>query len=177
MKKKIILLLLIAMVFSCKIPKLLKQDNANYKVTDWEGGKFYFVSYHWNGKDFTDAIDIIKGFVDLVKDRALNDETAIGRFEEGKDWQLGIVTKNEFQLKEFKGKKIESIDIPSGKYAALKTTGYPEYIFLYYDKLKNWALHDGYKIESPAIEIYKLTFDEKTDVKNRIGEVRYQVSK
>lgn len=67
MKKIVFLLFVFMLIISCKMPKLLKQDNADYKIIDWEAGKFYYATYHWSGKDFSEAINIIKEFVDISK--------------------------------------------------------------------------------------------------------------
>ena len=126
MKKIYILLLfIIFMIFSCKYPELLKQDGNNYKIIDWQGGNFYYVTYIWKGGKFDDAIEIIKEFVDIAKKRNLN-EIAIGRFPTGKEWQLGILTDQTFKLTEIKSYKINSIKITSGKYASMLGKGNPE---------------------------------------------------
>ncbi len=174
MKKYLILILLISIILSCKFPKLVKQDNENYKFINWEGGNFYYVTYIWDGKEFLDAIDIIKEFVNITKNRN-QDEIAIGRFPTGNEWQLGILTNGIFEIKEIRGYKIESMNIPTGIYASMLGRGYPENIFIYWNKLKKWLENDKYTVESPVFEIYKTAFDENIDVKERIGEIRYKI--
>lgn len=176
MKKYYFILLVFLVFFSCKYPTLIKQQDKNYKIINWEGGNFYYVTYIWKGGKFEDAIEIIKEFVAIANNRNLN-EIAIGRFPTGKEWQLGIITKEHFNISEIKGYKINSISIPAGEYASMLGKGYPENIFIFWNKLKKWLEKDKYNIESPVFEIYKNAFDESIDIKNRIGEIRYKVNK
>ncbi len=176
MKKYYFLILLFFIVFSCKYPTIIKQLDKNYKIINWEGGNFYYITYVWKGGKFEDAIDIIKEFVAITDKRNLN-EIAIGRFPTGKEWQLGILTKESFDITEIKGSKINSINIPSGEYASLLGKGYPENIFVFWNKFKKWLEKDNYNLESPVFEIYQKAFDTNIDVKERIGEIRYKIKK
>ena len=177
MKKHYILILLVFMIISCKYPQLVKQDDKNYKIIEWQGGNFFYITYIWKGGKFEDAIDIIKEFVDITKKRN-NNEISIGRFPTGKEWQLGILTKDAaFEMNEVKGYKINSMNIPSGQYASMIGKGYPENIFVFWNKLKKWLANDNYIVEGPVFEIYKSAFDEKKDINERVGEIRYKINK
>lgn len=174
MKKYLILILMISIILSCKFPKLIKQDNKNYKIINWNGGNFYYITYIWNGKEFTDAIEIIKDFANIAKNRNKN-EISLGRFPTGKEWQLGILTNGIFEINEIRGYKINSMNIPSGNYASMLGKGYPENIFIYWNKLKKWLEKNNYTVHDPVYEIYENAFDENIDIKERIGEIRYKI--
>lgn len=167
-------MLLFLIFLSCKYPTLLKQEDKNYKIIDWDGGNFYYITYIWKGGKFEDAIEIIKEFIVLANERNFN-EIAIGRFPTGKEWQLGILINKPFEKSEIKGYKINSINIPSGKYALMLGKGNPENIFIFWNKFKKWLENDNYTVESPVFEIYKSAFDESIDIKERIGEIRYKI--
>lgn len=165
MKKILLFLSLIFLLFSCNYPMIQKQE-----------GKFYYVTYIFKSGKFDDAIGIIKEIIKITKERGLN-EFAIGRYPTGNEWQLGFIANGGFELKEIKGYTVNSFDIPSGNYASMIGIGHPENIFIYWDRFKKLLINDGYKVDSPVFEIYKLAFDEKTEPSKRIGEMRYHISK
>ena len=127
MIKKVFCLMLFFVLVSC-IPKVVKQDNKKYQVIDWEGGNFVFITYVWNGGNFQDAVDIYKKMDELKKSRGL-DEIALGRFSSGKVWQVGFIAKQPVDVDAINGHKIKEENFPSGKYASLKVSGYPENLY------------------------------------------------
>jgi len=143
---------------------------------NWEGGEFVYATYIWKGGKFDDALDIIKEFMKLSGDRGKN-ELVLGKFPSGKEWQLGTIIRDDFKTDEIKGYKLNRLKIPSGDYAVLKTKGYPEFIFIYWEKFKKRLEKDGYNVESNVFEIYIGTFDEKIAHSERKGELRYKVGK
>ena len=175
MKNILLFIFFLFLLISCNFPRLVKQDNNNYKIIDWEGGQFYYVTYQWKGGKFNDAIVIIEDLIKLTKERGQG-EFALGRFPADKEWQLGFIAKAPFDKKEFNGYSVDSIEIPKGKYASLLAKGHPENIFIFWKKLKKWLEKDGYETKSPVFEIYKKAFDESVDVTERIGEIRYQIT-
>jgi hypothetical protein len=176
MKKTISLLLIAIILISC-MPQVVKQSDKNYASINWEGGNFAYITYKWNGGKFDDALELIKKMDDLKKTRGLN-ELAIGRFPSGKEWQMGFIATAPLAIESINGVKIEQENIPAGLYAALKTKGYSDQLFIYWQTFKKWLIRDGFKIESPVYEIYKDgTFDPKIPEAERIGELRYKISK
>ena len=163
-------------IFSC-VPKVVKQDGRNYRIIDWDGGNFVFITYQWKGQGFQDAVEIYKKMDELKKSRNL-DEQAFGRFSSGKVWQIGFLAKAPVDVDSINGYKLEEENFPSGKYASLILSGYPENTYMYWQTFKKWLERDGYKIESPVLEIYQNdTFNNNIPETKRNGELRYKVSK
>jgi effector-binding domain-containing protein len=175
MKKIILTIFIVILITSCNFPKLQKQDDKTYKIINWDGGDFYYVTYHWEGGKFDDAINIIEEFIKITEERNQN-EIAIGRFPTGKEWQLGFIAATPFKDSELMGKIIDNIKIQGGTYASLLAKGHPEKIFIFWKKLKKWLEKDNYVVESPVFEIYIDTFNQGKNIKNRIGEIRYKIS-
>ncbi|MBN2547048.1 MAG: hypothetical protein JXB50_14700 [Spirochaetes bacterium] len=159
---------------SCKLPKVVKHGDSYYNLMDWEGGEFVYATYMWKGGKFDDALDIIKEFLKLSETRGKN-ELVLGKFPTGKEWQLGMIVKDDFNTEMIKGYKLNKLYIPSGEYASLKTKGYPEFIFIYWKKFKKFLEKDNYRVDSDVFEIYDGTFDEKIAHSERKGELRYKV--
>lgn len=175
MDKKIILILILFLLVSC-IPQVIKQNGKNYQIIDWEGGNFIYLTYNWKGGKFDDALELIKKLDEIKKSRGL-DELALARFPSGKEWHIGFIAKAPFIIDTINGYKIEQVNLPAGKYASLKTKGYPENLYIYWPRFKEWLIKDGLKIESPVFEIYKNeTFDPKIPSPKRNGELRYKIN-
>jgi len=175
MKKFLLPILLLLFLASCKYPEVVNQDGMRYKIINWKGGEFYYVTYYWNGGKFDDAIDLINEFDRIKNERGL-DELAIGRFPASKEWQFGFIAKEPLKIKEIKGYKIEKMIIPNGKYASLVTKGYPESIFIYWKKFRTWLEADNITVNSTVFEIYEGAFDKNIPVEERRGELRYQIA-
>jgi hypothetical protein len=175
MKRIFLLISVIFILVSC-IPKLVQQDGKNYKIIDWNGGNFVNITYIWKGGKFDDAIELIRKINEITKTRGL-DETAIGIFPPGKEWQLGFISKGPINFEFIMGNKVSETPVPEGKYASMKIKGFPEYLFLYYEKLRKWISIDGYKVESQPIEIYNPdSFNAKMQSVKRNGELRFRIS-
>ena len=101
------------------------QDGEKYKQIKWDGGFFVYVTYHWKGGKFDDAVKLEKDFIEWSYDKDIAIQ-AIGRFPKSKVWQLGFISKQKPDINEFKGYKVETMEIPSGIYASLLGKGHPE---------------------------------------------------
>ena len=175
MKKISIIIISVLLGFvACSVPVIIENKGKNYETIKWEGGNFFFITYHWKGGKFDDAVDLIKKWIDLTKSRNLG-EYSIGRFPANNEWQLGIISAKGLEISEFEGFKIEKITVSSGDYASLKAKGYPENIFYHWESFKKLLLKDRYEVLSPVFEIYKTAFDMKIPITERIGELRYQI--
>jgi hypothetical protein len=176
MKKILFYFLIIFLLTSC-IPKLVQQDGKNYKIIDWDGGKFVHIIYIWKGGKFDDAVELIRKIGVITKTRGL-EELSMGIFPPGKEWQIGFISKAPVDFDNIGGYKIQQSDIPDGKYASMRTKGFPENLFFYYEKLRKWLVIDGYKVESYATEIYNPdSFNTNMQSSVRNGELRYKVSR
>ena len=177
MKKILLIISILLFILGCKIPQIVKDNNKEYKIIQWEGGDFIYVNYIYKGGKFDDAVEICKEFGNLVKQRNLG-ETVLGIFPDAKNWKLGMIVKDKIDIKEINGFKIERSKIDSGKYGDMVLKGYPDRMFNYYSKLKNMLIKDGYKILSPVYEIYTYdTFNnDSIPVEERIGEIRYNIA-
>jgi hypothetical protein len=175
MKKILIFIISILIGFSaCSVPTIVEQGDKNYSVMQWNGGNFYYITYHWKGGKFDDAVDLIRKWITVTKTRNL-DEYAIGRFPTGKEWQLGIIASKDLDITEFEGYKIEKMKVPAGTYCSMKAKGYPENIFYYWESFKKQLIKEKYEVISPVYEIYKTSFDQSVPAADRIGEIRYQI--
>ena len=178
MKKLLLLMFFFIFLFSCKIPQIVLQDGKKYKTVDMAEYNFYYLTYILKGTDFSEAVNICKKMNDIVKDRNKN-EVAIGSFPSTNKWKLGILTNEEFDINEIDGYKIEKEVFASGVYGSMKLKGYPDFMFLKYNTLKDLLTNSGYTIDSFVYEFY--TFDTFNNPsippKERIGEIMYKVLK
>jgi effector-binding domain-containing protein len=176
---KIYSVLFLFFIFTgCSIPKLMLQEGKPYNISEWEGGNFIYLTYHFKGGNFDDAVNLLKQFEEIAKKRNLN-ENALGIFPDFKNWDLGMLAADKIDLSELSGYKLSSKIIPSGIYATMILVGHPENMFTQYDKFKKILIKDGYKIESSVYEIYSYdTFNnESIPIEKRIGKIRYKISK
>ena len=173
-----IIIAMLLFIISCKVPKIIQTDAKNYQIVQWDGGTFAHIVYHWNGGDFSDAVEIGKKFNDLALKRGL-DEQHLGMFPQGKTWYIGILLKGDFAQTEFENRAIEKTEVKPGTYAVMKLKGYPERMFLYYSKFKKMLENDGYTVESAVYEVWNPETFNNTNLpeKERTGEIRYLVTK
>lgn len=165
----------LAVRLTLRYPKLILQNGGKYKIKEWKGGNFYYITYWWKGGRFEDALDIIREFVNISLERGKN-EQVLGRFLNDEEWQLGIIAKSNFNGTELKGYKIKKDYIPEGMYAVLLGRGYPEHIFAYWFWLKRRLKRDKYELDSPTFEFYnENTFSKILSDIDRIGEIRYKI--
>ena len=176
MKKLLYLLIISILIFYCNKPVHINQDGEKYKLVNWEGGLFVYVTYHWKGGKFDDAVQLERDFVQWADSADITIQ-AIGRFPTSKVWQLGFISKSQPEANEFKSYSIETMQIPSGTYASLYGKGHPENMFWYWKKLKKWLIREGQAIDSPVFEIYNDLFTDSIPDKERIGEIRYRLGK
>jgi hypothetical protein len=178
MKRNILLIFILTLLVSCVPPRLILQDGKSYIVSEWEGGEFKYVTYAWKGGNFDDAVFILKQFGENVKTRN-NNEITLGIFPDFKIWYLGMISKSPLEFDSISGNKIGTKNIPAGIYATMKLKGHPENMFTQYDKFKKLLIKDGFKVESSVYEIYSYdTFNNiSIPIQDRIGEIRYKVSK
>ncbi len=183
MKTKLIFPFLVLFVlFSCqnKKPTLVKTDDGkDYVVSNWDGGLFAYVIYEWNFGKFDDAVDIVKTFNQMAKDRGVGDEPIAMFPKDMRNWELGMIVKDDFEQTKLNDYPINRKEIPSGQYATMKLKGYPDYMFNYYNSFKKMLEKDGYMVLSDVYEIY--TYDTFNNYSiadaDKIGEIRYQVIK
>ena len=176
MKKFSLIALIISLIGGCNKPALVMQGDMKYKIAEWDGGLFVYVTYHWKGGKFGDAVQLEKDFVTWAKTNG-NVKQAIGRFPTSREWQLGFISDTTPDTLSFKGYKIETMQIPSGTYAIMLGKGHPENMFFYWKKLKKWLIHDGYKIESPVFEIYNDLLNDTIPELERVVEILCKVLK
>jgi len=165
----------LAVRLSFRFPKLVRQKGLKYRIREWDGGNFYYITYWWNGGKFEDALNLIREWVNLSQERGRN-EQVLGRFLNDEEWQLGMTATAPVNLKTFAGQEVKYDLIPSGKYASLLGNGFPEHIFVYWFWLKRKLKRDHYQVLSPIFEFYgKDTFNSSLGDKKRSGEIRYRV--
>ena len=157
-------------------PVHILQEGEKYKLVDWEGGLFIYVTYHWKGGKFDDAVQLEKDFIKRSYDEGITMQ-AIGRFPTLKVWQLGFISKQKPDINEFKGYKVETMEIPLGIYASLLGKGHPENMFWYWKKFKKWLIRNGQTVDSPVFEIYNDLLVDSIPEEERIGEIRYKLIK
>ena len=174
MKKLLILIVLSVLFTHCNKPAHILQEGEKYKLVDWEGGLFVYVTYQWKGGKFDDAVKLEKDFIEWSYDENIAIQ-AIGRFPKSKVWQLGFISKQEPNVNEFKGYKVETMEIPSGIYASLLGKGHPENMFWYWKKFKKMLTRNGKEVDSPVFEIYNDLLVDSIPEEERIGEIRYKL--
>ena len=175
MKKLFYILIICVLISHCNKPVHIMRDGEKYKLVDWEGGLFVYVTYHWKGGKFDDAVQLEKDFVKWADSADITIQ-AVGRFPASKIWQLGFISKSKPEINELEGYKIDTLEISSGTYASLLGKGHPENMFWYWKKFKNWLIRDGQAVDSPVFEIYNNLFTDSIPEKERIGEIRYRLS-
>ncbi len=175
MKKVSIFIISIMLGFlSCSVPVIIENKGKPYEIINWEGGNFYYITYHWKGGKFDDAVDLIIKWIDLTKKRNIG-EYSVGRFLTNNDWQLGIISVKGLDITKFEGLNIEKMNLAAGEYASMKLKGNPENLFYHWESFKKILIKDKYEVISPVFEIYKTAFDISIPVKERIGELRYHI--
>jgi len=175
MKRLLYFLLIIVLISYCNKPVHVVQNGEKYKVINWDGGLFVYVTYHWKGGRFDDAVQLEKDFVKWADSAGIVIQS-IGRFPTSKKWQLGFISKNQPEINEFKGYTVDTMQIPSGTYASLYGKGHPENMFWYWKKFRKWLIRDGRAVDSPVFEIYNDLFNDSIPEKERIGEIRYRLA-
>ena len=102
--------------------------------------------------------------------------TALGRFPTSKTWQLGFLASRPPLDTVFQGYAVDTLSIPGGTYASLRTVGHPERLFVYWDSFKEWLVDDGYTVQSPVFEMYTGLLDTSVAEAQRAGELRFRIS-
>lgn len=174
MKKVLILLMIVLSFTGCKKPEIIMNGDKIYSVNLWEGGTFLYLKYELEGLKFEDAVILEKEFSKWGEEKGIK-IFSIGRFPDKKNWQLGFMTKEIPEEKEFKGRKIMTLKIPAGNYATLKGKGYPEGIYKYWKILKEALITDNYAIMSPVFEVYTDILDTTITPPHQLGEIKYRV--
>ena len=162
------------MIGGCISPKIIEKQDKKYDIIDWDGGELAFVTFKWNLFNTNKSTQILQYFIDLSNERNLS-ETVVGRFPSGTVWQLGILINQPLDIKNVLGYQIESLTIPAGKYGRMKSEGYPEMLFVHWEKLKKWLLKDKYDIKSPVFEIFTEILAKEIPKNQRKGEIRYRI--
>lgn len=176
----ILIFFILHLFITCRAkPEIVPVDGDVYKIMDWSGGKFYYITYHWKGGDFEAAEKIVNDFMEFIAHKEIN-AIAIGRFPTGRIWQLGIVVMDAVEdqiavIEKETGYNLVTMDIRKGKYASLILKGNPENAFFYWKKFSQWLEKDNYLVKSPVFEIYRTPFDGTIIPEEQMGEIRYRV--
>lgn len=179
MKKNLSLVLFAFLfLFSCKTPDIVKQNGSRYVVSTWYGGEFVYITYQWKKGGFERAIELAKYFNQLTIDRKEGEEV-IAMFPTKTTCKIGFIAKAPFEFSEISGYAVARENIPAGQYATMKLKGYPKSMFTYHGKFKKILKKDGYNVLSPVFEIFTYdTFNNPSvPMENRIGEIRYRISR
>ena len=159
---------------ACAKPALVQQDGRNYAVQERDEELFVYVDYHWKGLKFDDAVALEKAFATWGREQGIY-VYALARFPGTRDWQLGFVATGLPQATAFEGRKIRSLKIPPGDYAAMRTIGNVDNMFRYWKKFVRWIEEDGRTTEGPVLEIYPDIFAGRPVDQTR-GELRYRLA-
>ena len=181
MKKNILfgfLGLLIFFIQGCDAPKVALQEGKQYTVGEWAGGNFYYTTYAWKGGEFAEAIAITREFGELVKQRAKS-EISLGYYPDQKNWKIGMLSEDTALDITVRGQKALKQDIPSGSYATMNLTGFPDKFYTIYNNFTAMLKKDGYSIESGFYEIYNYDTFNNPAMKEagKSGQLKCKVTK
>lgn len=169
----VVWLVLAGAAFSgCARPNVVPQNGNKYAIEARDAEQFVYVTYRWRGGKFSDAVELEQDFARWADEKGIL-KYAMGRYPTSKLWQLGFVTTQVPEETEFQGRKIESMSLPAGKWAVLKTKENTDYMFLLWKKFAGWLADDGYSVTKPVYEVYPDILNTDIEEDQSRGEIRY----